>query len=271
MEDLSELVAQWPVEQVAAGVTDPAETVAATGDLDWRVRTASVSKLLVGLAALVAIEEEALTLAEPAGPPGATVQHLLAHAAGFAFDDDKVLAPPEQRRIYSNVGIETFARHLAERTGIPFGDYLTEAVLQPLGMADTELVGSPAHGIESTVADLLRFARELLAPTLVSAETLATATSVHYPALAGVVPGFGKFTPNPWGLAFEIRGEKQPHWTGQRHSPQTFGHFGATGTFLWVDPAAQLGCAVLTGRDFGQWAGAAWPPFNDAVLERFAR
>lgn len=271
MEDLSELVADWPVEQVAAGVTDPDETLATSGDTDWRLRTASVSKLLVGLAALVAVEEEAVTLDEPAGPSGATVRHLLAHAAGLAFDEDKVLAAPEQRRIYSNVGIETFAAHLAERTGIPFRDYLAEAVLRPLGMTHTQLVGSPAHGVESTVADLLRFARELLAPTLVTADTLATATSVHFPELSGVVPGFGKFDPNPWGLAFEIRGDKKPHWTGASHSPQTFGHFGATGTFLWVDPVAQLGCAVLTGRDFGGWARAAWPPFNDAVLERFSR
>jgi CubicO group peptidase (beta-lactamase class C family) len=72
--------------------------------------------------------------------------------------------------------------------------------------------------------------------------------------------------PNDWGLTFELRDSKSPHWTGTQASSRTFGHFGASGTFLWVDPDAGVACGVLTDRRFGDWAKEAWPPFSDAVL-----
>ena len=56
--------------------------VDAAGPTDWQTRIASVTKPLVALAALVAVEEGTLDLEAPAGPPGATVRHLLAHASG---------------------------------------------------------------------------------------------------------------------------------------------------------------------------------------------
>jgi CubicO group peptidase (beta-lactamase class C family) len=271
VDDLAPLLKDWPVEHGVAGVTDASGTLALGGDPGRPVRAASVSKLLVGLAALVATEEGAIELDEPAGPDGSTVRHLLAHASGLALDSDRVLAAPGERRIYSNAGIERFAEHLAARTGIAFGDYLHQAVVEPLGMRDTKLRGSPAHDVVSTVADLLRFGRELLRPRLVAAETLAAATRAHFPDLAGVVPGLGRFNPNPWGLTFELRDGKQPHWTGTGNSARTFGHFGGSGTFLWVDPDAGLACVALTGREFGPWALQAWPPFSDTVLGRYGR
>ncbi len=80
------------------------------------------------------------------------------------------------------------------------------------------------------------------------------------------MPGFGRQTPCPWGLGPEIRGTKKPHWTGTENSPATFGHFGQTGTFVWVDPTLPLACAVLTDRPFGPWAALAWPRLADEVL-----
>ena len=59
---------------------------------------------------------------------------------------------------------------------------------------------------------------------------------MQFPGLVGVLPGFGRMDPNDWGLGFELRDAKSPHWTGARNSPRTFGHFGGSGTFLWVDP-----------------------------------
>jgi CubicO group peptidase (beta-lactamase class C family) len=270
IEDLTPLVNAWPVETVAAGVTGPESTLGLAGDLGWVTGIASVGKLLVGMAALVAIEEGAVDLDEPAGPEGSTVRHLLAHASGLAFDQDRSIAPPGRRRIYSNVGIERFADHLAARARMPFEEYLRLGVLEPLGMRHTELRGSPAHAVWSTVVDLLAFSRELLRPTLVAAATLADATRAHFPELAGVLPDIGKFDPNPWGLTFEIRDQKRPHWTGHRNSPTTFGHFGGAGSFLWVDPEVETGTVALTDREFGPWALEAWPRFSDAVLGRYA-
>ena len=106
----------------------------------------------------------------------------------------------------------------------------------------------------------------MLAPTLVTRETVDEATSVQFPGLAGVLPGWGRMDPNDWGLAFELRDHKSPHWTSAQSSPRTFGHFGAAGTFLWVDPDAGLACGVLMDKDFGDWAIEAWPRFNDLVV-----
>jgi CubicO group peptidase (beta-lactamase class C family) len=148
---------------------------------------------------------------------------------------------------------------------MPFADYFTEAVAQPLGLAG-RLDGSPAHAYRGPLDDLLAVGRELLQPTLVAAETLAEAASVQFPGLSGVLPGFGRMEPNDWGLTFELRDGKAPHWTGSRNSEGTFGHFGRSGTFLWIDPAAGVACGVLTDRQFGDWAKEAWPPLSDAVL-----
>lgn len=268
-DDLSAALEGWGAAHAAAGVTDADRTLALAGDAAWSTRIASVAKLLVGLAALVAVEERTIELDGPAGPPGATVRHLLAHASGLAFDDDRVLARPGERRIYSNTGIERFADHLAGKAGMAFGEYLQLAVLEPLGMRATELHGSPAHAVHSSVADLLAFAREVLRPTLVSPATVVEALTPQFPDLAGVLPGIGRFDPNPWGLAFEVRDAKDPHWTGRRNSARTVGHFGGAGTFLWIDPDAGVAAVALTDRDFGPWAMEAWPRFSDRVLERY--
>ena len=153
---------------------------------------------------------------------------------------------------------------------MPFEGYLDGAVLAPLGLA-AELRSSPAWGMEGSLRDLLTVAEELLAPTLVAPETLVEATETQFPGLVGVLPGFGRQEPNDWGLGFELRDGKHPHWTGTRNSPRTFGHFGAAGTFLWVDPEAGVACACLSDAEFGDWAKDAWPRLSDAILDELSR
>lgn len=265
-------VAEWPVPNVAATVVGPAGTLAEHGDVERRFPLASVTKLLVARAAHVAIEEGALDLDAPAGPPGATVRHLLAHTSGLSMRSADVIATPGTRRVYSNEGFAVLARTLQEESGIEFADYLREAVLDPLGMASTTLAGGAdeaGYGAESTTADLAVFARELLRPELVSPQLHGEATTVQFPGLAGVLPGFGTQRPNDWGLGFELRDGKSPHWTGAQNSAATFGHFGQSGTFLWVDPTADLALVVLTDRDFGDWTHTVWPAISDGVLRDF--
>jgi CubicO group peptidase (beta-lactamase class C family) len=235
------------------------------GPRDVALRWASVTKLLTGLAVLVAVEEGTVDLDEPAGPEGSTLRHLLAHASGLAVDEDKALTSPGRRRIYSNAGIELAAALVAQRAEMGFADYLHQAVATPLSLRGA-LRGSPAWGWQGPIGDLAALARELLAPVLVADETLAEATTVQFPGLVGVLPSWGRMEPNDWGLAFELRDSKSPHWTGSRNSERTFGHFGAAGTFLWVDPETGLACGVLTDREFGDWAKDAWPAFSDSVL-----
>jgi CubicO group peptidase (beta-lactamase class C family) len=255
----------WPARTAAAGVLRSGELVATQGPRDRVLRWASVTKLVTALAALVAAEEGVIDLDEPAGPEGSTVRHLLAHASGLPFEPGGPTGRPGQRRVYSNVGFEALAEHVAVRAEMPFGEYLERGVLQPLGM-DAELRGSPASELCGTLDDLLLLARELQRPTLVAEETLAEATTVQFPGLAGVLPDFGRFDPLDWGLGFELKDAKSPHWTGTRSSQRTFGHFGGSGTFLWVDPDADVALGVLTDREFGDWAKEAWPRLSDAVL-----
>lgn len=263
---VEDLVAGWPVTTAAVAVVTPQGLVESTGPLDRSLRWASVTKVLTAMATWVALEEGTLELDQPAGPPGATVRHLLAHASGVDFETDHVHAPPGKRRIYSNTGFELLAATLADAAGMPFADYLGAGVLEPLGMAGTNLDGSPAAGAVGPIEDLARLAAELLAPTLVSRPTLALATTVAFPGLDGVLPGFGRQSPNDWGLGVELHDGKAPHWMPTSASPAAFGHFGQAGGFVWVDPTAGLACACLTDRDFGAWSKEAWPPLGEAVL-----
>lgn len=267
-----DLVSGWPGATASCGALvrrdGRVHVHATTGPLDRTFEWASVTKLCTALAVLVAVEEGTLSLQEPAGPPGATVAHLLAHASGLG-PDGGVMAEVGRRRIYSNAGYHLLAATLAERSDMAFAAYLTEAVFVPLGMRDARLdaSGSAAFGVQGSLADLLALGTELLAPSIVAADTLGSATSLAFPGLDGVLPGFGFQVPCDWGLGFELKDAKAPHWTGRRCSPATFGHFGRSGSFLWVDPVAGVACAGLSGTQFGPWAAAAWPALADAVLD----
>lgn len=256
----------WPAEHVAVGVLRGGEEVATHGPRERVFAWASVTKPVTALATLIAAEEGILDLDEPAGPPGSTVRHLLAHASGLPFDGRVPIGRPGQRRIYSNSGFEVLGEVVGAAAEMPFAEYLRAAVLGPLELRTAVLRGHPGAGLEGSLDDLLRLAAELQRPRLVAPETLAEATSVQFPGLVGVVPDIGRMDPNDWGLGVELRDAKRPHWTGTHNSARTFGHFGGTGTFLWVDPEADLALACLTDLGFGPWALEAWPPLADAVL-----
>jgi len=263
--DVLRQVDHWPSQATAVGVLRDGEVVATYGPRGEAFRWASVTKLATATAVLVAAEEGVLDLDQPGGPPGSTVRHLLAHASGLPFEGDVPIARVGERRIYSNGGFEALADELARAAEMPFGDYLRAAVLEPLGLK-VELRGSPAAGLHGTLDDLLRLAAELQRPSLVAPETLSEATTVQFPGLVGVLPDVGRMDPNDWGLGFELRDSKSPHWTGTRNSPGTFGHFGGSGSFLWVDPEARVALASLGDLDFGPWALDVWPKLSDAVL-----
>lgn len=241
------------------------------GDTAHRVRIASVSKLFTAWATMIAVEEGITHLDESVGQDGCTVRHLLAHAGGYSFDGINPITSPARKRIYSNTGVELLAAHVGERAGLDFADYLFEAVCEPLGLASTTLEGSAAKDVVSNIEDCARFTAELRRPTLLARDTVRNMTTVHFPELEGVVPGLGRFDPCPWGLGPEIRGVKSPHWTAPSGSAATWGHFGGSGTFLWVDPVADVACVMLSSREFTEWGLDYWPVFNEAVLNEACR
>ena len=278
---------------VLAGFSFPVAVVASELDADGRARTlieagevdeifpfASVTKPIVAWSALVAVERGLLDLEAPAGAgtargsagagapvlPGATVRHLLAHTSGIAFDSDAVLAAPGTRRIYSNRGIELLGERLEEATATPLETWVETTVLEPLGMSSVLVPGSPAHSGEGSARDLAVFARELAAPRLVGADLAAEATSVAFPGLDGVLPGYGRQAPNDFGLGVEVRGRKHPHWTGTANSPATFGHFGQSGSFIWVDPVARRQAVFLGAQPFRRAHVTQWPELSDQIL-----
>ena len=267
----------WPVPNAAAAVIgqQPGYSVAlrhSHGNLDYLFRIASLTKMMSSLAIMVASEEGSIDLDEPvsvAAPPGTTLRHLLSHTSGLPFDGRDPIAGLGARRIYSNTGIEIAAQEVAQQTGLSFSTYLAEAVFEPLSMSATELRGSPAHAVWSTVNDLVAFGTELLSPSLIAAQTWADMTSTQFPDLDGIVPGVGDYHPCPWGLGVEIHGSKSAHWMGQHNSPSAFGHFGGAGTMMWIDPEAHLGLIALTDLPFDQWSDSAvrhWRELSDAVV-----
>ncbi len=267
-----EAVEGWDAPSVAAAVFDPTGVREVHGPTERPFRLASVSKALAAITFHVAVEEGTIDLDDPAGPDGSTVRHLLAHASGLPPDGDRdaePLGPPENRRIYSNLGFEILGDHLTERAGMPYDEYARLALVDTLGLASTDLSGSPAHGHSASVDDLLTTLTAVVTGRLLADPTVEAMTTPAFPDLAGVLPGYGRQDPNPWGLGVEVRGEKDPHWTSPENSPRTWGHFGQAGTFVWFDPGAGddgLGLVVLTDRDFGPWAVEAWPPLATAVL-----
>jgi CubicO group peptidase (beta-lactamase class C family) len=265
-----EAIHGWGARHAAAAVIEPDGVLAASGELDRGFDWASVTKLVTTLAVLRAVDRQTIELDEPAGPPGSTVRHLLAHASGLPFEGTAAVSAPERTRIYSNPGFDLLGDLLADRAGAPVAAVLASEVLRPLGMTGTTLEGRPSAGMTGPLDDLARLGRELLRPTLVEPATFATATRVAFGGLIGVIPGIGRFEPLDWGLGFEVRDAKTPHWTGAANSPATFGHFGGAGTFLWVDPVAGIALACLTDRRFGPWALKAWPALSDAVLRAVA-
>jgi CubicO group peptidase (beta-lactamase class C family) len=259
----------WPVPFAAAGVLTRDGRIETHGDTTQVVRLASVSKPAAALAALVAAEEGVVDLDEPAGPPGSTVRHLLAHTSGLPFEGGEPIARPARKRIYSNEGFRVLAAHVEAAAEMPFAEYVRAAVCNPLAIT-LDPSGDPSSGMHAALDDLLVLVRQFFAPTLLAEETLAEMTTVQFPGLSGVLPDHGRFDPLDWGLGVQLN-TRPPSWMGTRTSASAFGHFGGSGTFVWVDPEAGVACVVLTTREFGEWAKEAWPALSDAVLSEAAR
>jgi CubicO group peptidase (beta-lactamase class C family) len=150
-----------------------------------------------------------------------------------------------------------------------FAEYVRRAVCEPLGIA-LDPDGDPGSGMHASLQDVLAVGSELLAPKLVADETRDEMVATQFPGLSGVLPDFGRFEPLDWGLGVQLN-TTPASWMGSRASARTFGHFGGSGTFLWVDPEPGVVCAALTTREFDEWAKAAWPRLANAVLENFGR
>ncbi len=186
---------------------------------------------------------------------------------------------PGQYRRYSNAGYALAARLVEQHAEMPFRDYLRSSVLDPLGMdaslglapedaARTAVVRQPGvwsdgqqffnspafraaelaeSGGYATAIGYASFLRCLLdggrAPgrALLASETVEDMLSTQFGELPGGVEGVTLWDACPWGLGLDVRGTREPHWTGDSLSPSANTHFGSSGTLAWIDRARGVG------------------------------
>ncbi|GAB6859427.1 serine hydrolase domain-containing protein [Microbacterium xylanilyticum] len=253
------------------GVTGPEQTLAVQGDPQAVLALASVTKPLTAWGALVAVDRGLVDLDEPAGPAGATVLNLLDHTSGLPMEGEAPLRPVGERRIYSNAGFDALAAHIADAAGMDFVDWMLREVTLPLGLDRTDVTGRPSAGALASIEDLLIFGREVLRPTLIPAALRDLALTVSHPGLRGIVPGYGSYADNQWGLGFELKGVKSPHWLADTFPPETAGHFGALGSFLFIDRSRDIAAAFLSGVPFGEEHKRIWPALTQEIADRYGR
>lgn len=234
------------------------------GDLDTVRPWASVSKMAVALAAAKMVDRGDANYGDPMGPLGATLAHLLSHSAGLGFEVGDPVSPVGAKRLYSNYGIDIAVQALARDHSAEA--WLNREVLGPLSMSSTHLVGRASAGLQGSTNDLVKLARGWLTGDQLSAATRDVATSVFLPDLAGIVPGFGRFSPCPWSLGPEVRGDKQ-HWMGDWPS-DSVGHFGQSGALMLLNIREGIGLVATSTELFGPWAVQIWPTWTSSLRSR---
>ena len=261
------LIDGWPgqpsvvVVRLEAGLVT---RVAAVGDLDEVRPWASVSKMAVSLAFGVEYDWNLHDFDDPAGPPGSSFAHLLAHASGLGSEQDDPVTDVATKRVYSNYGVDlAVATILGKNTA---DRWLDGRVFRPLGMSSTRLVGRAAAGVEGSTDDLARLAVAWLRPDAIARETRDRMITPFLGALDGIVPGFGRFGPCPWGLGPEVRGDKD-HWMGDWPS-DSFGHFGQSGSLVLLNAREGLGVVATSTEPFGPWARDLWPRWTSDLRQR---
>ncbi len=201
-------------------------------------------------------------------------------------------AEPGTRAEYSDPGFILLGKALEELIGEPLAAWVGREIHHPLGMSATRhcpppelrgfippteedelfrqrriqgevqdehaflLKGAGGHaGLFSNVPDLLRFAREILAPELFTAETIETFAQRQGP------PGSSR------ALGWDTPSEDSS--AGDYFSPNSVGHLGYSGCSLWIDRDAQVAAVLLTNRTWphreSQQIRTIRPAFHNAL------
>jgi serine-type D-Ala-D-Ala carboxypeptidase len=200
----------------------------------------------------------------------------------FSFS---LLAAPGCRFEYSDYGIALAGRIAELVSGQSLPDLLRERVLEPAKLTETyfppprevyerlarvrdvpaagsdgEMYNSdyscqlahPSFGVVASVRDLLKFGL-LFHPSvdhrILSGATVRSMTRDQLNGgLTGGLVGVEVNQPQPWGLGFMVRGQSLQLGFGELASPAAFGHPGATGCVLMVDPEQDIALAFVSNR-----------------------
>jgi len=237
------------------------ERVVEHGDLEEVRAWASVSKMAVAMAFGVEIDWDMHSYGQIVGPRGANIANLLSHSSGLGLEEGDPLVPVGTKRVYSNYGVDYVVQAIMD-DGTP-ASWLDHRVFRGLGMTSTSLEGRPSSGVSGSTNDMLTLAEAWLRPDGIAKETRDQIIRPYMPALDGIVPGFGRFTPCPWGLGPEVRGEKE-HWMGD-WPPASFGHFGQSGALMLLNADEGIGVVATSTEPFGPWAVKLWPEWTSAM------
>lgn len=114
-------------------------------------------------------------------------------------------------------------------------------------------LGAPWGGLLTTADDLAKFARCLLrggrnesGELLLSPATIAAATTNQLQSMREVPEDERRC--RPWGLGWRLNWPAHSANFGDLLGPHTYGHWGATGTVMWIDPDRGIYAIILTSQ-----------------------
>ena len=250
-----------------ADIVESAAAVPLADPPGQRVRYSNVGYWVLG--GLVAVASRAPfaevatdLVVRPAGLTGAT------------FTPAEADVPSVARRYGPDrIGNTAYGRHLGSPGGGLFAtarDMARFAGAFALGAADRERAGGvSAASVRMMTTD----------QTAAAAVPLPAANPPRLPVeplrhgpLPGGIPGVREWAACPWAFGWEVRGDKDGHWTGDLTSPGTICHIGQSGCLAWADPVSGLSLAVLANRNLGSgWATGGRPEHSPGAVDHPAR
>lgn len=186
---------------------------------------------------------------------------------------------------YQSCGTAMLAMIVERLSGMSLPDFLHAKLFEPLGMNDTALgvrdlpqariahvnvgddmrdadwgwntpywwhLGVPWGGMFSTVTDMARCCQmflnggELDGVRILSPATVA-AMSLDQTSTMPLIPADERHR-QAWGLGWRLMPTLGWSYSGNLLSPGSYGHGGATGTVVWVDPVHKVVCTLFTNE-----------------------
>jgi serine-type D-Ala-D-Ala carboxypeptidase len=217
-----------------------------------------------------------------------TVRHLLTHTSGLPYRYEGPVLEAGRQGLqhepgtflaYSNTGYDLLGKLVERISGKPYNDYMRQAIFEPLGMNDSTFIHQGTNRERSlrrrpgtrfdwpeemdgmtqasstlwtTALDMGIFLQTFInggcygSAHLLSPATIAAMTRDQSPGLPREeVDGI----PNqPQGFGwFMLDGIRFPN-TPCLFSPQSYGHAGASGAFVWADPVYDLLGVFLSAK-----------------------